>query len=98
MGNSYPRDKFDKVGSEGYSGLGVKNGRMRIPVKVRGDDVVLSVAEDPPHWPLCESENYSTQENVMPTTPRSSYQKLSPSIKLLPYIPLAALSAALISS
>lgn len=41
-----PRDELDKVGVEGDTGLGVKDGGLGGAKEVGGDDLVVSVAED----------------------------------------------------
>jgi hypothetical protein len=41
-----PRDQLDKVVVERDTGLGIKDGRVRVADKVSGDNIVLSVAEN----------------------------------------------------
>jgi hypothetical protein len=41
-----PRDQLDEVVVEGDTGLGIEDGGVGVAVKVRGDNVVLSVGQD----------------------------------------------------
>lgn len=41
-----PRNELDEVLVEGDTGLGIEDGGMWVAVEVRGDDLVLSVAEN----------------------------------------------------
>lgn len=41
-----PADELDEVLVEGDTGLGVEDGGVGVAVQIRGDDVVLGVAQD----------------------------------------------------
>lgn len=41
-----PRDQLDEVGVQRDTGLGVEDGRVVVAVHVRGDDIVLGVAQN----------------------------------------------------
>jgi hypothetical protein len=41
-----PGDKLDEVGVKGDTSLGIEDGGVVVTVKIGGDDLVLSVAEN----------------------------------------------------